>query len=393
MTAPDTSFDRYAHYARMRASAPVSFNPQLKLWEVYGYHDIQTVLGDAATFSSALSSHPTMVFMDPPRHTQLRRLVARAFTTKVISDLEPGIRSIVDGLLARVARSGHMDVVVDLAFPLPVTVIAELLGLPVEDRERFKQWSVPAIRAAEMELQGQVPEPHLMTAVNELGQYLETLIRERMREPRSDLISGLVAAEVEGERLCLQEIASTCRLLLIAGFETTANLIGNTLQLLLQHPDALAQVSAEPELMPSAIEEALRFNTPFQFFARIATRDVTLGGQLIKAGQQVMTFNASGNRDESAFPDADRFDITRSPNRHLSFGHGIHYCLGAGLGRLEAKVALQTLLRRFPAIRADDARNAEPLSSVVLFGWSRLPVTLNQAIQGTPDSARCAYSR
>jgi cytochrome P450 len=369
-----TPMNPYPHYAHMRATTPVHFNEALGVWEVYGYHDIQTVLGDARTFSSDLSDGKMMVFMDPPRHTQFRRLVARAFTSKVVADLEPGVQAITDELLDRVSATGRMDLVSDLAFTLPVTVIAELLGLPVADRDRFKQWSVPAIRAAEMELMGQVPAAELVQAVDALDAYLADLIGKRRDRPANDLVSGLLAAEVDGEKLTLQEVASTCRLLLIAGFETTANLIGNTLQLLLAHPEALAQLNASPELLPSAIEEALRFNTPFLFFARRATCDVMLGGQLIKAGQQVMTFNASGNHDESAFPHADRFDITRTTNRHLSFGHGIHYCLGAGLGRLEARVAISTLLRRFSGLRLDEGRAVQPLASFVLFGFSSLPV-------------------
>lgn len=375
-----THIDPYPHYAHMRATTPVHFNPALKVWEVYGYHDIQAVLGDAKTFSSDLSDGKMMVFMDPPRHTQFRRLVARAFTSKVIADLEPSVQAITDALLDRVESAGRMDLVTDLAFALPVTVIAELLGLPAADHERFKQWSIPAIRAAEMELMGQVPAPELVQAVDELDAYLADLIAARRDRPCADLVSALLAAEVDGERLTLQEVASTCRLLLIAGFETTTNLIGNTLQLLLAHPEALAQLGADPELVPAAIEEALRFNTPFQFFARIATRDVVLGGQLIQAGQQVMTFNASGNRDEAAFPHADRFDIARAANRHLSFGHGIHYCLGAGLGRLEARVAIATLLRRFGGLHLEEGRAAEPLASVVLFGFSNLPVRFSKVV-------------
>ena len=302
--------DPYPHYAHMRATSPVLFNAALQMWEVYGYHDIQAVLGDPVTFSSDLSALQTLVTMDPPRHTQLRKLIARAFTSKLIAALEPSIRGITDELLDRVAGTGRMDVIADLAFPLPVTVIAELLGLPAADRIRFKQWSVPAIRVAEMELQGQTPDPQLLEAMGELTRYLEALADERRREPREDLISGLVHASVDGERLTLQEITSTCRLLLIAGFETTANLLGNTLNLLLTHADALARVRADAQLLPSAIEEALRYHTPFQFFARKATRDVTVGGQPIRAGQMVLTINASGNRDEAAFP-LERTHFTR----------------------------------------------------------------------------------
>jgi len=380
MTTTATPSDPYARYARMRATTPVHFNPDLQLWEIFGYHDIQAVLGDPATFSSDISALQTMVTMDPPRHTQLRKLVARAFTNKLIAALEPRVREITVKLLDRVENAGRMDIIGDLAFPLPIAVISELLGLPPDDRNKFKQWSIPAIKAAEMELQGQVPEPQFVEAVAQLEQYLEALIVERRRDPGEDLISGLATANVDSECLTMQEITSTCRLLLIAGFETTTNLIGNTAQLLLAHPASLDAVIDEPELLPSAIEEALRYNSPFQFFLRRATLDVTIGGQSIRAGQRVLTINASGNRDEAAFPDADRFDVRRSPNRHLSFGHGIHYCLGAGLGRLEAKVALETLLRRFPDVRPDTAvRSAEPLSAVVLYGWRSLPVQFRTA--------------
>lgn len=370
--------ERYAHYARMRATAPVHFNEQLQLWEVFGYHDIQAILGDPATFSSDISALQTMATMDPPRHTQLRKLVARAFTSKLIAALEPGIREITSGLLDR-AEDGRLDIITGLAFPLPIAVIAELLGLPAEDRAMFKQWSIPAIKAAEMELQGQVPEPHLVEAVGELMAYLEAMVTKRLREPTEDLISGLAHASVDGERLTMQEITATCRLLLIAGFETTANLIGNTIHLLLRHPESLALVKADASHIPGAIEEALRYHTPFQFFMRKATRDAVVGGKAIAAGQLVLTINASGNRDASAFDDADRFDITRTPNRHLSFGHGIHYCLGAGLGRLEARIAIESLLQRYPDVALDDTHPAEALESVVLFGLRSLPVRLAAA--------------
>lgn len=366
--------DPYIRYAHMRATAPVFFNPDLQLWEIFNYSDIQTVLGDPHTFSSDISALQTMVTMDPPRHTQLRRLIARAFTSKFIAALEPKVVTITNTLLDGVQDAGSMDIITDLAFPLPIAVITELLGLPPEDQDKFKQWSIPAIKAAETEMQGQVPDPVLVEAVSQLEQYLEAMAIERKRYPHEDLISGLITANIDGEQLTMQEITSTCRLLLIAGFETTANLIGNTAQLLLTHPASLADVRAQPELLPAAIEEGLRYNTPFQFFMRKATRDVTISGQQILAGQLVLTINASGNRDESAFSNAELFDIRRSsPNRHLSFGHGIHYCLGAGLGRLEAKVGIECLLQRFGDIRLTEGM-LQPLQSVVLFGWKSLPI-------------------
>jgi cytochrome P450 len=366
--------DPYPHYAAMRANAPVHFNATLGMWEVYRYHDIQAVLGDPHTFSSDLSALQTLATMDPPRHTQLRRLVARAFTQKLMASLEPSIAAITQDLLDRVAPQGRMDVIADLAFPLPVTVIAELLGLPAEDRGRFKEWSVPAIKVAESELYRQPPAQEHVDAVGELMDYLERLARLRLEAPREDLVSGLVHAEVEGERLTMQEITSTCRLLLIAGFETTTNLIGNTAQLLLAHPAQRARVEAEPSLLPSAIDEAARYHAPFQFLARKATRDTAVGGHEIRAGQMLLILNASGNRDEAAFEHPDRFDVAREPNRHLSFGHGIHYCLGAHLGRLEARIGVGQLLQRFAGLALDPAQPAEPLDSMVLYGWRKLPV-------------------
>lgn len=366
--------DPYPHYAAMRASAPVHFNPALQMWEVYRYHDIQAVLADAQTFSSDLSVLQTMATMDPPRHTQLRRLVARAFTAKLINGLEPKILSITDELLACVAAPGRMDAIADLAFPLPVTVIAELLGLPAEDRGLFKKWSVPAIRVAEAELHRQPPAAEHLEAVNELMAYLERLAQRRQDDPRDDLVSGLVHAEVDGERLTMQEITSTCRLLLIAGFETTTNLIGNAVQLLLSHPEQMERVRTDRSLLEPAIDEAARYHAPFQFLARKATRDVVLGGQEISAGQVLLILMASGNRDEEVFDRADQFDVMRSPSRHLGFGHGIHYCLGAGLGRLEARVAIDRTMQRFPDLKLDAERPAEPLDSTVLFGWRTLPL-------------------
>ncbi|TAK89469.1 MAG: cytochrome P450 [Burkholderiaceae bacterium] len=386
MTTPDMRLDPYPHYAKMRATAPVFFNPERQVWEVYGYHDIQTVLGDPVTFSSEIhsaamkSKMQTMGTMDPPRHTQLRKLISRAFTTKTVAALEPRIHRVTNELLDRAASIGQMDIITDFAFLLPITVIAELLGVPLSDQDKFKRWSDALVQILELAFQGQAPKPHLLEAVDEIMQYLEAVVAERQRQPSDDLISGLITANVDGEHLTLQEITSTCRGLLIAGHETTANLIGNAMHLLLEHPDSLARLRAEPELLPSAIEEVLRYRTPSQFFARIANRDIELGEQLIRAGQRVVVFNGSGNRDAAAFPDPDRFDITRSPNRHLSFGYGIHFCLGAGLGRVEAKIAINALLQRFPDIQLDAMKTVEPLSSKVLFGLRHLPVRFTPTV-------------
>jgi cytochrome P450 len=369
----DQRVDPHTLYAHLRATEPVRFNEAMQAWDVYRYADIQTVFGSPQDFSSDVLSKPTLQSMDPPRHTQLRRLVARAFSHKLISALEPRIQAITDELLDQVQANGRMDAVADLAFLLPVRVIAELLGLPVEDRDMFRAWAVSAVKLVELEFQGLPADPTLAAAVDDLEAYLATMAADRLASPREDLVSGLVHAEIDGERLSHDEIISTCRLVLIAGFETTATLIGNLVQLVLSHPDARALVQQDPANLESAVDEALRLNTPFTFFARRATRDVVLGGQSIKAGQLVLVHLASGNRDETVFEEPDQFRVTRNPNRHLSFGHGIHYCLGAHLGRMEARIAVGSLLQKFP--NAALTEGAERTASVVLNGWSKLPVT------------------
>lgn len=380
MTTSPIRLDPYPHYAKMRATSPVFFNEERNVWEIYRYHDIQAVLGDPATFSSdyyTAAGRPelqTMITMDPPRHTQFRKLISKAFTTKMIAGMEPRIHAIVRQLLDAIADKGKMDLMKSFAFPLPVTVISEMLGTPAEDRDKFKAWADPAVEIAELAMQGLPPQPYMMQAVRELTQYLEELAAERRRHPKEDLLSALATANVDGESLTIQEIGSTSRLLLIGGYETTTTLIGNSLYLLMQDQDAQARLRVSPTLYEPAIDEVLRHSTPFHFFARIAKQDVELGGQLIKAGQQVVVFYGSGNRDPEAFPDPDKFDITRTPNRHLSFGYGIHYCLGAGLARLEAKIAIDAVLHRLPDLRLDPDKPAERLQSAVMYGFRHLPV-------------------
>ena len=338
---------------------------------MYRYADIQTVLGDPHTYSSDASVLQTMATMDPPRHTQLRRLVARAFSAKLIADLEPRIVSIVDGLLDRARQRGALDVVNDLAFPLPVTVIAELLGLPVEDQLKFKAWSIPSGQRR--------PRPNCMACRSHRSSWPQWLSLRLIScrwpmparpIPRADLVSGLVHAEIDGQRLTDEEIVSTCRLLLIAGFETSANLIGNTLHLLLLHPEVLARVR-EAACADRCRHRSTAPPHPFQFLARKTLREVGLAGQQIPQGQLVLLMLGSGNRDETAFERADEFDPWRPPVRHLSFGHGIHYCLGAGLGRMEARIAVTRLLAQFQGLRFIESSPPVPLQSVVLFGLQR----------------------
>lgn len=367
-------FDAYRH---MRETAPVAFDPAHHLWSVYRYDDVQRVLSEYITFSSAYGRGSgserdplgaSMISTDPPRHRQLRTLVTQAFTPRTVAQLEPRIQAIVDDLLDPIVPTGQMDVIADLAYPLPVIVIAELLGIPTADRARFKQWSdavVTGSRAAEI-------SGHDLQA--EMSAYFIQLIEERRAAPRDDLISALLAAQIDGQHLSQVELLGFCALLLVAGNETTTNLIGNAILCLDEHPDALGLLRAQPNLLPGAIEEVLRYRSPVQSMFRATIRDAEMGNQTVPAGQPVIAWIGSANRDPAQFPDPDRFDIARVPNRHLAFGQGIHFCLGAPLARLEARLALGAMLTRLPRLRRDRTVPLEPLESFIVYGVKRLPI-------------------
>ena len=361
-------------YRLMRAQAPVSFEPERQLWHVFGYADVQRVLSEHVDFSSqfagggddsALSS--SLVATDPPRHRQLRALVSQAFTPRAVDDLAPRIAAITDALLDQVQGTGRMDLVQDLAYPLPVIVIAELLGVPPEARDQFKAWS-DAITSTTGEG---------ARAQQAMAAYFGRLIEQRRQQPRQDLVSALMAAQIEGEHLSLPELLGFCVLLLVAGNETTTNLIGNAVLCFDESPGALDELRADPALLPSAIEEVLRFRSPVQSMFRVVARPTTLGGHSLEPGQSVLAWIGSANRDEAVFPDAECFDPHRDPNRHLAFGHGIHFCLGAPLARLEARIALGAILRRLPNLRRDPDARLEPQDSFIVYGVKSLPVTFD----------------
>ena len=264
----------YAHYSHMRNTNPIHFNAQMNAWEIYKYEDIQHVLLNPGIFSSDVSVNQTIATMDPPRHTQLRRLVSKAFTMKTVTDLTPKVEGIVQELLSAAATKSEFNIVSDYAFQLPVRVIAELLGLPVSDRDQFKAWAISAVNAVVFEYLQQPIPAQLAQDVIDLEQYLLNAANERKITPRNDLISGLVHAEVDNEKLTDQEIVSTCRLLLVAGFETSTNLIGNTVYLLLQNPQYIERCKKDSEFIDLCIEESLRMFMPFQFFAQIGRAHV-----------------------------------------------------------------------------------------------------------------------
>jgi cytochrome P450 len=313
-----------------------------------------------------------MLRHDPPDHTRLRQLVAKAFTPRMVEQLRPRVQAIAEALLDAVAGRGEMDLIDDYAFPLPITVIAEMLGIPPADRGQFRDWSDVLVRTAPPHTIG----PEAIAAAEGLGRYLEARIEERRRAPADDLIAGLLQAEEAGDKLGKEELQGMVYLLLVAGHETTTNLIGNGVLALLQHPDQLARLRRDSALLPSAVEELLRFCAAVVMSTRYAAEDVALGGVVIPKGGMVLIVIAAANRDPTRFPNPDALDITRADNKHLSFGHGIHYCLGAPLARLEGEIALGTLLRRMPDLRLGVAPESLTWRSphFVLRGLVKLPV-------------------
>jgi pimeloyl-[acyl-carrier protein] synthase len=385
---PEFVANPYPTYHRLRAEDPVHHSP-LGFWVLTRYDDVQAVLRDprfakeaiaavvAARFGiTSPSIGLSMLDRDPPDHTRLRGLVSKAFTPRVVEMLRPHIQGIVDRLLDHVGGGGRMDLIEDFAYPLPVIVICELLGVPVEDRERFRTWGVDIARGLDGVLLPPDSELHQrsMASRRALGDYFRALIAERRASPRADMLSGLIAAEEAGDKLSEEELRATCILLLVAGHETTVNLIGNGTLALLRHPGELRRLRENPALIGSAIEELLRFDGPVQRTARVPGEDVTVAGKRIARGDMVMPFIGAADRDPAQFPDPDRLDITRADNRHIAFGWGIHFCLGAPLARVEGQIAISTIVKRLPKL-ALATDKPEYRQSLTLRGLAALPVT------------------
>jgi len=313
-----------------------------------------------------------MLVKDAPAHTRLRGLVSRAFTPRMVEGLRPRIERLVDELLDAALARGRFELIRDLASPLPIVVIAELLGVPAADLERFKRWSDDFVPFLDGSIRDQ-GLPQAAKAAEALSDYFTDFIAERRRAPEDDLMSALVAAEAQGDVLSRDELIATAILLLAAGHETTTNLIGNGTLSLLHHRGELERLRREPALAKSAVEELLRFDAPVQLTSRIPKEDLEIGGRRIPAGLEVNVVLAAANRDPESFPDPDRLDLARPDNRHLSFGHGAHFCLGAPLARLEAQVAFERLATRFPQLEQDGGPVAwKP--GVVLRGLRALPL-------------------
>ena len=385
--APATGhpLDPFPQYERMRESAPVFLDEQSGSWHVFRYDDVQRVLSEHTSFSSRMGGDESseaghlfassLITTDPPRHRQLRSLVTQAFTPKAVDALAPRISELTDELLEGIASRGPADLIEALAYPLPVIVISELMGIPAEDRDRFKRWSDVIVSQTRT---GEATEDH-QAANQEMSMYFLDLIEQRRSRPGDDLISNLLAAEINGQKLNVAELLGFCALLLVAGNETTTNLIGNAVLCFTEVPGTIDRILTEPALLPQAIEEVLRFRSPVQSMYRVTVADTTLGDVRIPAGAPVVAWIGSANRDARQFDRPAQFDVDRGQIRHLAFGHGIHFCLGAPLARLEARIALEATLTRLPGLALAPGAQLERMDSTIVYGVKALPVSWNAA--------------
>ncbi len=390
---PELKANPYPLYARLRTEAPVCrvIGKTTRLWLVTRYDDVQNVLRDPR-FANDRRNAPVettlqfrvlhrlfgplidhMLATDEPDHTRLRSLVQKAFTPKRVEELRPRVEALTEELLDKALRKQRWDVVSDFALPLPTTIIAEMLGIPPEDRPKFQKWSDTLLLASATTWKGMIKNVPMFMA---FMRYIRGQIRERRKRPTDDLIGALVQAEEAGDRLTEDELLSMVLLLLVAGYETTVNLIGNGVLALLENPAQLEWLLKDPSLVPVAVEEFASYYTPIDYTNSRFTRcDVELAGVTIPAGQLMFAAISSANRDEAKFVDAERLNITRDPNRHLAFGHGIHFCLGVFLARIEAQIAFATLVRRWPDLQLAVPRESlEWRKSLLLRGLESLPV-------------------
>ncbi len=392
----DEDFRRYAYevYANMREEQPIypiMHKNGSRSWLITRHEDVLAVLKDPRFTKNYLRvaddeyiSQLTevdrfmtnnLLALDPPDHTRLRALVQKAFSPRLIRAMRPRIQAITDSLLDAVQDQGRMELIADYAFPLPIQVIAELLGIPTEDKEKFRHWSGIVIRPHRTKESRLADVPELQAFLA----YLADISEQRREDPREDLLSALVQAEEAADRLSEIELYSMLMLLIVAGHETTVNLIGNGVVTLIQYPEQLALLRANPSLIGAAIEELLRYDSPVESSTdRFALEDVTIGGQHIAHGDHVLVIIASANRDRASFGEkADDLDIMRAENPHVAFGHGIHYCLGAALARMEGAIAIGSLLERAPNVRLAlpmEELRIRPSVSDLLRGYREIPI-------------------
>lgn len=393
--------DPYPFYEMGRQLSPL-YLAGPNMWLIFGYEHISAILKDSTGWSSDTRQRPlptpaelaalieqnggslddyqmSMLGEDPPRHTRLRSLVSQAFTPRMIEQLKPRIRQVADELLDPVIPTGRMDLVETLSYPLPVIMISEILGIPAEDREMFKEWSDEVVADLGVGIEGETQSNVRPETIEAMRAYFERMAEIRRKDPKDDLLSRLLEAETDGEKLSFGELLQMLILLLVAGNETTTNLISNAVIEFMEHPDQLQRVLDAPEMLPTAIEEVLRYHSPVQATVRRATRPAQIGGKTIEEDQVAVVWLAAANRDPAIFPDPGVFDVGRTPNRHLSFGMGIHFCLGAPLARLEARIALETLLARARDIHRTDSDPLPRVPTFIMRGVRSLPIGFTPA--------------
>lgn len=388
---PEVRADPYPTYREMREHDPVHWSEPSGFWFLTRYDDCVTALKDSRLSSARtrLAGHAAardasmfdrtmrafMVFTDPPDHTRLRVLVAKALTPQAVEGRRPRIRSLVASLLERVHGAGRMDVIADLAYPLPAIVVSEMLGAPAEDRGLFKTWSSHIAAAMDGTMGGPDVRARAEYSVLEMSAYFRELVSARRGDPRGDLLSALIAARDSEDALSEEEVVANSLGLVFAGHETTTNLIGNGLVALLRDPGQLERLRVDPALVPTAVEEFLRYDSPAQLIARVATTDVEMRGRTIRRGQRVQVVLGAANRDPAQFPRAEQLDVGRHDNRHIAFAYGLHFCLGAQLARIEAQCAFEALIRLGGLRPAAGA--LEWLPTLSLRGLVALPVAFD----------------
>jgi pimeloyl-[acyl-carrier protein] synthase len=366
---PDVLANPYPLFRRLRTEDPVHWDPFLHTWVVTRYADVLEVLH---TFSANRTHTPEklqamglsqmgplaqlmvkqMLFMDPPAHTRLRALASYAFSPARVAVLRSHIREIVNRLLDEVQKKGQMDLIADLAEPLPGIVTAEMLGVPLSDRHQLKDWSADFAEMLGNFQHNPEHAPRMLRTVQNMTAYFRDRVRELKDIPREGLVHSLMTAEVDGDRLTEEEVVANSIVTMVGGQETTTNLIGNGVLTLLRNPGEMEKLQNDQSLIPTAVEEMLRYESPSQHTGRLAPEDVELGGKVIRKGQAVMAVMAAANRDPERFPDPDRFDVARADNRHLAFGYAAHFCFGAALARVEGQEALEAIVRRLPSLES-----------------------------------------
>ncbi|WP_078428061.1 cytochrome P450 [Alkalihalobacterium alkalinitrilicum] len=372
LLAPEVVKNPYPYFHLLRTEDPVYWSDKWDGWILTRYHDINEALLNPGLTSQRIRPSKSMskekvldmvstfeilskwmVFNDPPNHTRIRMLVNKAFTPKAVEEMRPFMYEVTDYLLDQVESAKKMDVIRDYAFVLPILVISKMLGLPDEDRGLLKQWSDDLLLLVFGAVKDSDRHERAQKGMQQMASYLGDVVNDRLKNPKDDLISSLVNAKEKGDALSKDEIIATCTLLVFGGHETTTNLIANGLLSLISNPEQLKLLKNNPSLIDTAIEELLRYDGPSKAIMRVAKKDVVINGKRIKEGQRLLLMQIAANRDPEVFDNEDELDITRKPNHHLGFGKGIHYCLGAPLARLEASVAINQVLKRFPTIRLE----------------------------------------